>query len=140
MYQKNVSVLLEDNIAEMLYAVGDFVGENSEPWLCRFEDGVVLNSGVTMIMFNGDPRMTRVTELIDRVMEAGIYNYWILIYLNNGKLCSRKIAIVNSFDGYYSFNLYHMQRAFYLLLMGWCTNVICFMVEFLYNRVITKRK
>jgi hypothetical protein len=139
-YHKNVSVLLEENLVEMLYAVGDFIGENSEPLLCGLEDGVVLNSGLSMIMFYGDPLMKRVTEIIDRVVEAGIYNYWISIYLNNEKLRSRKIAIVNKFDEYYSFNLYHMQPAFYLLLMGWCISVICFMVELLYNRVLTKIK
>ena len=36
------------------------------------------------------------------------------------KLHTRKIAIVNPLEGYYSFNLYHMQPAFYILLMGWC--------------------
>jgi len=83
--------------------------------------------------------MKRVTEIIDRVVEAGIYNYWISLSMNLRKLHSRKLAIFHPLDEYYSFNLYHMQPAFYFLLMGWCLSVLCFMFEKLYNRVFSKR-
>jgi hypothetical protein len=138
-YQKNVSILLLDIAAEQDYASGYLLGENSEPLICRLEDGVVFNSGLTMIMFYGDPLIMRVTEIIDRVVEAGLYKYWISQRMNYFKLRYRKIAIVYPLDGYYSFNLHHMQTAFYLLLMGWCLSVICFIVELLYNRVSSKR-
>jgi hypothetical protein len=130
-YQKNVSVLLLDKDAEDHYATGYFVGENSEPLLCRLEDGVVYTYGQSMVMFYGDPLMRRVTDIINRVFEAGIYNFWISLTLNLLKLYSRKIAIVHPFDGYYSFNLTHMQPAFYILLMGWCLCTLCFMFELL---------
>jgi hypothetical protein len=140
MFQKNVSILLSDIVAERFYANGLLFGENSEPLLCRLEDGVVFKHGLSMIMFHGDPLMKRVTEIIDRVVEAGLYNFWISLNMNMDKLSSRKIAIVNPLDEYYSFNLYHMNPAFYLLLMGWCVSVICFMVELLYNCLLSKRK
>jgi hypothetical protein len=35
-FQKNVSILLSDIDAETAYAGGHFVGENSEPLVCRF--------------------------------------------------------------------------------------------------------
>ena len=76
-YQNNVSVLLADKEAEDGYARGDFVGENSEPLLCGLEDGVFYSVGQSMIMFHGDPLIKRVTEIIDRVVEAGLYEYWI---------------------------------------------------------------
>jgi len=91
-------------------------------------------------MLHADPLMKRVSEIIDRVVEAGIYNYWISLNMNLRKLYSRKSAIVHPLDGYYSFNLYHMQPAFYLLLMGWCLSVFCFMFETLYNRFLAKEK
>jgi hypothetical protein len=137
-YQKNVSILLDDSVAEMHYAVGDLFGENSEPLLCRLEDGVVFTTGLSMIMLYGDPLLRRVTEIIDRVVEAGIYNYWVSLYMNKHKIKSRKIAIVHPLSEYYSFNLYHMQPAFYLILMGWCLSAICFIVELLYNRLFSK--
>jgi hypothetical protein len=138
-YQKNVSVLLLDKVAEDNYAAGYFVGENSEPLLCRLEDGIVYSFGQSMVMFHGDPLLRRVTEILDRVVEAGIYNYWISLNMNIHKLYSRKIAIVHPLDGYYSFNLYHMQPAFYLLLMGWSVSALCFIVEVLYNCIFSRR-
>jgi hypothetical protein len=136
-YQKNVSILMADIFAEIQFALGYFIGENSEPLVCRLEDGVVFTSGLTMIMLHGDPLIKIITEIIDHVVEAGIYNHWISLHMNDIKLQARKIAIVHPLDGYYSFNLYHMQPAFYLLLMGLCLGVICFIVEMFYNRVLS---
>jgi hypothetical protein len=138
-YQKNVSILMMDKVAEDNYAMGDYVGENSEHLLCKLDDGVVFTTGLTMIMFHGDPLMWRASEIIDRIVEAGIYNYWISLNINFRKILSRKIAIVHPLDGYYSFNLYHMQPAFYLLLLGWCLSAFCFLVQLFYNRVYSKK-
>jgi len=88
-----------------------------------------------MLMFHGDPLMKRINEIIDGVVEAGIYDYWISFSMFPQKILSRKIANFQPLDGYYSFNLYHMQPAFYLLLMGWCLSALCFIFELLYNRV-----
>jgi hypothetical protein len=134
--QKNVSVLLTDTDAEMRYANGDFFGENSEPLLCRLEDGVVYTSDLTMIMFHADPLLRRFSEIIDRVIEAGLYNNWISRNKNKQKLLARKIAIVNPLDGYYSFTLYHMQPAFYLLLIGFGLSTLTFLVEVLCNCIL----
>jgi len=138
-YHKNLSILLIDKDAEDYYANGDFLGENSEPLLCSLEDGVFYSFGQAMLMLHGDPLLKRVNEVIDRVVEAGIYNYWISMNMNLLKLYSRKIAIVHRLSGYYSFNLYHMQPAFYLLLMGWCLSALCFISEVLYNYIFSKR-
>jgi hypothetical protein len=138
MYHRNVSVLISDILAEINYAVGKFLGENSEPLVCRLDDGVVFSSGITLIMFHGDPLMRRVNELIDRVIEAGIYTHWNSKRIENFQIDSQKIGLLHPLDGYYSFNLYHMQPAFYLLLMGWCLSAICFFVEVLYNRVLVQ--
>ena len=72
------------------------------------------------------------------MVEAGIYNYWILWRLNLIKIRARKVAVVHPLDGYYSFNLYHMQPAFYLLLMCWCLSALCFTLQLLYSRVLQK--
>jgi hypothetical protein len=138
-YQKNVSILLTDITADFLYAIGDFVGENSKPLLCRLEDGVVFPSSLTMTLLHGDPLMRRVNEIIDRVVEVDPYNYWISLEFNWYKILFQKIAIVQPLDGYYSFNIYHLQTAFYLLLLGLCLSALCCMVEVLYNRILSKR-
>jgi hypothetical protein len=135
MYQKNVSVALIDIEAEYRYAIGEFIDENSKPLLCRIEDGVIFPVCYTMLMIHGDPLMRRVNEIINRVVEAGLYNHWVSLEFNQRKIYFHKIGIVQPLDGYYSFNLYHMQTAFYLILMGWCLSALCFIIEVLYNRV-----
>jgi hypothetical protein len=134
-YQKNLSVALFDIDAEYRYAIGDFIGENSKPLLCRLEDGVIYPVSYTMLMFPGDPLMRRASEIINRVVEAGLYNHWVSLLFNRYKIFFHKIGIVQPLDGYYNFNLYHMQTAFYLILMGWFLSALCFMIEVLYNRV-----
>jgi hypothetical protein len=84
--------------------------------------------------------MRLVTETIDRVVEAGLYNFWISMRKHWLKLLSRKIAIVHQLNGYYSFNVCHMQSAIFLLLLAWCLRAICFMFEVLCNGVLSKRK
>ena len=81
--------------------------------------------------------MKRVNEIFDRVIEADLHKFWDL-QMNWHKIYSHKIAIVHPLDGYYSFNLYHIQPAFYLLLIGWCLSAFCFMVEVFYFRLISK--
>ena len=138
-YHKNASVLISDALAKLNYAVGDFLGENSEPLMCKVEDGILFSSGISMIMFRGDPLLSRVTEIIDRLVESGIYSQLDSERFEDLKLFSRKIGIFHRLDGYYSFNLYHMQPAFYLLLMGWCLSAFCFMIEVLYKRVLGQK-
>jgi len=136
---KNVSIYLIDKFVEEFYARGYLVGENSEPLLCKIEDGVFLSSSQSMVMIHGDPLTRRINEIIARVVEAGLHNYWDTLQMNLYKIYSHKIAIVHPLDSYYSFNLYHMQPAFYLLLMGWCLSAFCFMVEVFYNCLLRKR-
>jgi hypothetical protein len=92
-YQKNASILLDNMQAEEYYATGVTVGENSETLLCRLEDGVVSKIGRSMIMFYGDPLLGRVNEIIDRVVEAGIYLYWISYRMHILKLRARMIHL-----------------------------------------------
>jgi hypothetical protein len=80
-------------------------------------------------MIHGDPLMRRVSEIIDRVVEASLYHHWISQFMRYRKLLSGMMAIVHPLDGYYSFNLYHMQPAFFLLLIGWCLSAFCFFVR-----------
>jgi hypothetical protein len=138
-YHRNASILISDALAELNYANGAFVGANSEPLVCSLEDGVLFSSGISMMMFHGDPLLRRVSEIIDRLIEAGIYSHWNSKRIEYLNLYSRKIGIVHPLDEYYSFNLYHMQPAFNLLFMGWCLSAFCFIAEVLYNRVLSPR-
>jgi len=82
--------------------------------------------------------MMRINEIIDRVVEAGLHKLWYSLLMHGFKIYSHKIAFIHPLEEYYSFNLYHMQPAFYLLFMGWCLSVFCFMFEVLYFRLLSK--
>jgi hypothetical protein len=84
-----------------------------------------------MMMFHGDPLMTRVNDIIDRVVEAGLYNSWISWEFNWRKIKYQKISVIYLLDGYYNFNFYHLRTVFYLLMMGWFLSAVCFIFEVL---------
>jgi hypothetical protein len=137
-YYKNVSVFLPDFVFELVSYSGDMFGDNGEPLLCRIDDGVFLKTGSVMIMFYGEPLLKRVNEIIGRVVEAGLYNHWYSLTLNQVQIYFQRKSIVNPLDEYYSFNLYHMQPAFYLLLFGLCLSVFCFVIELFCFRLCSK--
>jgi hypothetical protein len=138
-YNKNVSVFLTDHVFKFVSDNGGIAGDKGVPLLCRVDDGVFLNTRYVMIMLYGEPLLKRINDILVRVVEAGIYNCWISRVVNRYKLLYKRIAIVNPLDEYYSFNLYHMQPAFYLLLMGLCLSVICLVIELLCYRLLKKR-
>jgi hypothetical protein len=70
-----VSIFLADDDVEKNLAFGIFVGEKSKPMLCRLKNGLFCQCSLKMIMFHEDPLMRRITEIIDCVVEAGIYIY-----------------------------------------------------------------
>ena len=70
-YQKNVSIMLSEFYLEIFYAMHKNLGENTEPLLCKLEDGVFFQAGFSMSIIQGDPLMRRVNEIIDHVVEAG---------------------------------------------------------------------
>jgi hypothetical protein len=140
MYYKNVSVILSDYEFQFQTKNGRWFGGNGEPLLCGINDGVFYSVQSVMIMFYGEPLLNRINEIFGRVVEAGLYNFWYSELVNQYKIAFQNIAIVNPLDEYYSFNLYHMQPAFYLLLMGLCLSVFCFVIELFCYRLLNKRR
>jgi hypothetical protein len=139
-YYKNVSVFLPEYQFQIQSDNGVYVGGNEEPLLCRIDDGVYFNPQSVMIMLYGEPLLKRINDIFDRVVEAGLYNFWLSELVNQYKIEAQKIAIVNPPDKYYSFDLYHMQPAFYLLLMGLCLSVFCFVIELFCYRLLNNRR
>jgi hypothetical protein len=135
-HHKNVSVFLPDYLFEIVSDNDDFVDENGKPLLCRIDDGVFSITRSVMIMFYGEPLLKRVNNIFGRVVEAGLYNYWFSEYVNQYKVTVQYIAVVNPLDQYYSFKLYHMQPAFYLLLIGLCLGAFCFVIEVFCYRLL----
>jgi hypothetical protein len=136
---KNISLFFDDLWVESYYDTCVYGDQTCEPAMCKLEYGFVYNNRLSMVMFHGDPLLRRVSEIIDRVVEAGLYRYWISLETNAFTLISGKRFLFHPSEEFYSFNIYHMEPAFYLLLMGWCLSSLCFMVELLYDRLLRKR-
>ena len=81
---------MSDLSSEEFCAVGVSFWEKSEPLVCKLEDGLFPQTSLTMVMFHADPLMRRVTEIIDHVIEAGLYEYWISLCLHKRKLYSQR--------------------------------------------------
>jgi hypothetical protein len=140
LYYKNVSVFLSDYEFQIQSDNGGHVGGNGEPLLCRIDDGVFYNIQSVMVMFCGEPLLNRVNEIFGRVVEAGLYTFWLSEFVNQYKILFQNIAIFDPLDEYYSFNIYHMQPAFYLLVMGLCLSVFCFVIELVCYRLLNERR
>jgi hypothetical protein len=78
--------------------VVDFLIENSQPFVCRLEDGVVFSSGQTMLIFHADTLMRLVSEIIYRVVESALYNYCISNHLHFLKLRCKEMATIHPLD------------------------------------------
>jgi hypothetical protein len=69
--------MLPENNFEENFVLSNIIGENSKPLFCRLEDEILFHYSTTLIMSYGDPLMRRITEIIDRLVEAAVYKYWI---------------------------------------------------------------
>jgi hypothetical protein len=89
-----------------------------------------------MLVRVGDPLLERIDEIIQRVVEAGMFMQWKKLHLDKIKIESGTIHSYSLLDDYYSFTLEHMQPAFYMLLMGFCISTVIFLLELANHRVI----
>jgi hypothetical protein len=132
---KNISLILDELSMEERYSGSSLMDENSKPLLCPLEDGVVMYGDSVMLMRVGDPLLERINEIIDRVVEAGIFMQWKKSHLERMKLRARAIGSYSPLNTYYGFAMKHMQPAFYLLLMGYVLSTSAFFIEIAYCRV-----
>jgi hypothetical protein len=65
-YYQNVSVFLSDYYFQIHSEMGQSVGGNGEPLLCRIDDGVFFNTESVMIMFYGEPLLKRINDIFGR--------------------------------------------------------------------------
>jgi hypothetical protein len=71
--------------------------------VCKIEDGVVFQNAQTMITIHGEPLMRRINEIIDRVVESGIYKFWNSLLMNWYKIFFREISLVHPLVGILQF-------------------------------------
>jgi hypothetical protein len=133
---KNISVILFDELVEEKYSNSSLMDENSKPLICPLDDGILMTAKFAMLVHAGYPLLERIDEIIQRVVEAGMFMQWRKLHFEMIRIESRKIHSYSLLDDYYSFTLEHMQPAFYMLLMGLCTSTVIFLLELANHRVI----
>ncbi|KDR23129.1 hypothetical protein L798_15211 [Zootermopsis nevadensis] len=132
---KNISLILDELSTDEQYASSRLMDENSKPLLCPIDDGVVMHGNHVMMMHVGHPLLDRINDIIQRVVEAGIFMQW-----KNAKLRAGALGIYSPLNNYYSFTMNHMQPAFYLLLMGISTSAFIFILELIASRLGSGRR
>lgn len=126
---KNISLILDELSTEEQYASSRLMDENSKPLLCRLADGVIMHGNNVMLMHTGDPLLESINDIIQRVVESGIFMQWKKSHFDKMKLRAGAIRICSPLGNYYSFAMKHMQPAFYLLLMGFTVSTFIFVLE-----------
>ena len=69
---------------------GYYFGETSESLVCRLEERVSFNTGLTMAIFRGDTLMKWDPEIIKVVVERIQYNYWISLCIHMKEITFRE--------------------------------------------------
>jgi hypothetical protein len=134
---KNISIILDEVDIEEKYSSSSVMYENSKPLICPLDDGNVVIINNAMMMRVGDPLLERINEVIQRVVEAGLFMQWKNSHFDELKMRSGTLRSYSLLDDYYNFTLEHMHPAFYLLLMGFCISTLILLLELAHNRIFT---
>lgn len=136
---KNISLIIEELSVEEKYSTSSLIDENSKPLICPLDDGIVMTVNAVMMVRMGDPLLGRIDEIIQRVVEAGLFMQWKKSYFDKIEIESGTLHRYSLLDDYNSFTLEHMQPAFYMLLTGLCISTVILLVELAIHRVIQWR-
>ena len=136
---RNISIILNELTVEEKFLTSNELDENSKPLICPLDDGILMTVHNAMIMRVGDPLLERIDEIIQRVVEAGMFMQWKKSFFDEIKIRSGTIHRYSLLDDYYSFTLEHMQPAFYMLLIGFCISTVIFLLELAYHRIVHLR-
>ena len=70
---KNISMILADLSIEEKYFTSSLMDENSKPLICPLDDGILMTIYYAMMMRMGYQLLGRIDEIIQRVVEAGLF-------------------------------------------------------------------
>jgi hypothetical protein len=138
---RNISVICANMIVDYLYNTPQFFDEYGNHQLCRIKDSTVLLTDMVMLLQKGSPLLDRVNEIIDRVLESGLFNRWIQESTESEAITKAVETSAKTLtDEFYELNLKHMQPAFYLLFFGDGLSLVSFLMELLYFKMHLQRQ
>jgi hypothetical protein len=113
----------------------NFVDDDGKSLLCRLPDKI---SGyeITMFMQKGNPLFRPVNDVILRLMEAGLVEFWwsMVIYLQ--KFSTEKEEGAVAPIPFFVFSLSHLYVAFTFLALGCCISGFVFILEIVYKNCL----
>jgi hypothetical protein len=108
-----------------------FLDENGDSLLCRLP-GKISGYLIAMFMQKGNPLFGPVNNMILRIMEAGLVDFWWSQSVERKKLSRNRETEVASIT-YFVFSMSHLYVAFTFLLLGYGFSFLVFVLELLCN-------
>jgi len=130
----NISTLRSDMLKDIWDSYGIATDENNKPFLCDLEDGDVVYVDMVMAVVKGSPLLEHINDIIDRIVEAGLFMYSANVYFTLERIISKTSFSDTLADTYLDINIGHVQSAFYLLLLGHALALISLFVEIIWFR------
>jgi hypothetical protein len=126
---RNISTLRSEFSAEYSNSIGTSTDENGRPLLCDLEDGVVVYFEAVLAVLKGNPLLEHINNVIDRIVEGGIFLQWKKLFFNFAKVATKRMSSHTLADTYLAISIIHMQPAFYLVLLGYAISFLSFVIE-----------
>jgi hypothetical protein len=134
---QNFSTIVDDFTKGVWRAAGFWTDENNRPLLCELEDGDVAKVDFTFIVSKGSPILKYMNDVMDHIVEAGIFMRIKKWSLDQQRMES-KVNFSKFGDTYYNISLSHLQAAFYLMMLGHALALACFVTEIMWHSFRSK--
>jgi hypothetical protein len=86
------------------------------------------------LLQKGSPFLLQVNEIIARIVEAGLVDYWKEAIIEERRLKAGILALESLKDSYVELNVLHLQGAFMFLLIGYAFSFIGFLAELFFGK------
>ncbi|KDR17328.1 hypothetical protein L798_08946 [Zootermopsis nevadensis] len=137
---QNISTVCADVYTMYAKSIGLSTDENNRPLLCDLDDGDVVNLEIVMAVLKGNPLLEHINDVIDRIVEAGIFMQWTNRFIDEAKISTKATLSYPLGDEYLNISIKHMQSAIYLLMFGCALAFLSFFIEIAWHKLISKRR
>jgi hypothetical protein len=93
-----------------------------------------------MMMQKGSPLLLPVNEIITRIVEAGLSDYWLQAIIEETRLKAGILQLESLKDSYIELNVSHLQGAFIFLFIGIGLSFMAFLSELSFGKLLLKRR
>ncbi|XP_033607032.1 uncharacterized protein LOC117282248 [Cryptotermes secundus] len=100
------------------------------------EDSFQLHA--VMMMQKGSPLLKLVNEIITRIVEAGLSDYWLRAIIEETRMKAGILELESLKDSYIELNVSHLQGAFIFLFIGIGLSVMAFLSELSFGKLSLK--